>query len=69
MSFWDTEGANVKASKINELIEKNLPLEELMLEDNFLEEYMTQNPCIIKYVSNEKTLHLILNWLFAVNGH
>ncbi len=48
MAFWETEGADVKASKINTLLEKNAPIKEFLLEDTFLDEFNTQNPKIIK---------------------
>ena len=66
MDFWNTEGQNVKQSKINELIKNDAPLEQFYKETSFMDEFYTQKPELIKILSQKKNLEKLINWIYTI---
>lgn len=67
MDFWNTEGQNVKQSKINDLIKSDAALELFFKEPTFIDEFYTQKPDLIKILSQKKNLLKLINWIYTIN--
>ena len=62
--FWQTEGANVKASKISELIKENADIEDIIQEEHFIQEYNSQKPEIIEILSKKEIQSKLIDWMY-----
>ena len=67
MNFWDTEGSNVKASRINEILDSNPNLPELFAEDAFMDEFHAQKPRLIEFLALEETIKQLLYYVFDIH--
>jgi hypothetical protein len=63
MEFWTTEGANVKESRMKDLISQKATLEEFFNEPTFIEEFYTQNPQLIEILSRSENIEKLIFYI------
>ena len=60
MDFWSTVGTDIKQSEVRPLIEQNAPLEHIMEQPTFLDEFYSQHDYIIAYVTRPDILQQLV---------
>jgi hypothetical protein len=68
MSFFDTgsiweSGLLFSSSKISQILDRNGPLEDLLLEDDFIQETQSQSRSLMEFLRSGHTMHRLLYYL------